>query len=220
MSRLRFTIALTAGALLLVLAGCGSEGRVEEAGNTNLGKQMFVQKCGSCHTLADADTRGVIGPNLDDAFHSVRVKQGFEESTIRDVVRGQIAYPTENPPSGEPGMPANLVEGDDADAVASYVASVAGLPVKEQPGGGGGGGGGGGTDGKSIFATNCAGCHTLSAAGATGNVGPNLDQAKPDEALVTERVTNGKGVMPAFKGQLSPEQIKAVAEYVSQNAGG
>jgi cbb3-type cytochrome c oxidase subunit III len=116
-------------------------------------------------------------------------------------------------------MPANLVEGDDADAVASYVAAVAGLPVKEQPGGGGGGGQDA-TDGKAIFSTNCSGCHTLADAGASGNVGPNLDEAKPDEALVTERVTNGKGVMPSFKGNLTPEQIKAVADYVSKNAGG
>ncbi|MGE5691175.1 MAG: c-type cytochrome [Pseudomonadota bacterium] len=200
---------------LLGLVGCGSEGRVEQAGNVTAGKDMFVQKCGGCHTLADAGTKGVVGPNLDDAFHSVRVKQGFEESTIRDVVRGQIAYPTENPPSGEQGMPANLVTGDDADAVASYVASVAGLPVKEAPGGGGQNA----TDGKAIFTQNCSSCHTLADAGASGNVGPNLDEAKPDAALVTNRVTNGKGVMPSFKGQLSDAQIKAVAEYVSQNAG-
>jgi cbb3-type cytochrome c oxidase subunit III len=218
--RHRSAIALVASAALLALAGCGSEGHVEDPGNATAGKQMFVASCGSCHTLADAGTKGVIGPNLDDAFRSVRVEQGFDESTIRDVVRGQIAYPTEHPPSGEPGMPANLVEGDDADAVASYVAAVAGLPVKEQPGGGGGGGGQDATDGKAIFSTNCSGCHTLADAGASGNVGPNLDEAKPDEALVTERVTNGKGVMPSFKGNLTPEQIKAVADYVSKNAGG
>jgi cbb3-type cytochrome c oxidase subunit III len=216
--RHRFAIALVASAALLALAGCGSEGHVEDPGNATAGKQMFVASCGSCHTLADAGTKGVIGPNLDDAFRSVRVEQGFDESTIRDVVRGQIAYPTEHPPSGEPGMPANLVEGDDADAVASYVAAVAGLPVKEQPGGGGGGGQDA-TDGKAIFSTNCSGCHTLADAGASGNVGPNLDEAKPDEALVKERVTNGMGVMPSFKGKLSDAQIAAVAKFVSENAG-
>ena len=61
---------------------------------------------------------------------------------------------------------------------------------------------------------------SLGDAGASGTVGPNLDEAKPDAALVTDRVTNGKGAMPSFKGQLSPEQIEAVAEYVSQSAGG
>jgi cbb3-type cytochrome c oxidase subunit III len=218
--RHRSAIALVASVALLALAGCGSEGHVEEAGNATAGKQMFIEQCGSCHSLADAGTKGVVGPNLDDAFHSVRVDQGFDESTIRDVVRGQIAYPTVNPPSGEPGMPANLVEGDDADAVASYVAAVAGLPVKQGAGGGGGGGGDAPTDGKSIFTANCSGCHTLSDAGASGNVGPNLDEAKPDVALVTDRVTNGKGAMPAFKGDLTPEQIAAVSDYVAQSAGG
>ncbi|HSC91230.1 MAG TPA: c-type cytochrome [Gaiellaceae bacterium] len=210
--------ALSAAAALLLLGGCGSEAHVETAGNTTRGKELFTQKCGACHTLADAGARGTIGPNLDDAFHSVRVKQGFEESTIRDLVRGQIAYPTESPPAGGQGMPADIVTGDDADAVASYVASVAGLPVKQAAGGGGGAQGS--TDGKTLFTTNCASCHTLAAAGTSGNVGPNLDQAKPPKALVVDRVTNGKGVMPSFKGQLTDAQIQAVAEYVSTSAGG
>src|SRR3954463_9239088 len=57
--------------------------------------------------------------------------------------------------------------------------------------------------GKKIFdSAGCKGCHTLADAGATGTVGPNLDQAKPDYRLATARVTLGKGVMPSFKGQL------------------
>jgi len=212
----RLSSALVASAALLALAGgCGSEAHVEEATNATKGRDLFIKDCGGCHTLADAGTRGVIGPNLDDAFHSVRVKQGFAESTIRDVVRGQIAYPTVDPPAGGEGMPANLVTGADADAVASYVAAVAGLPVKEQPGGGGGQP----TDGESIFTQNCGGCHTLAAAGTTGTVGPNLDDAKPPASLVVDRVTHGKGVMPSFSGQLSEQQINAVADYVSSSAG-
>jgi cbb3-type cytochrome c oxidase subunit III len=208
--------ALVASVALLALAGgCGSEAHVEEATNATKGRDLFIKDCGGCHTLADAGTRGVIGPNLDDAFHSVRVKQGFEESTIRDVVRGQIAYPTENPPAGGEGMPANLVTGADADAVASYVAAVAGLPVKEQPGGGGGQE----TDGQAIFTQNCGGCHTLAAAGTTGTVGPNLDDAKPSKELVVTRVTNGMGQMPPFKDVLNEQQINAVADYVSSSAG-
>jgi mono/diheme cytochrome c family protein len=71
-----------------------------------------------------------------------------------------------------------------------------------------------------VFATaGCTGCHTLKAAGSTGTVGPNLDEAKPSKALVIDRVTNGQGGMPSFKGQLSDAQIEAVADYVSQNAG-
>ena len=214
--RRRLSSALVASAALLAVGGCGSEAHVEEAANATKGKELFVQECGGCHTLADAGTRGVIGPNLDDAFHSVRVKQGFEESTIRDVVRGQIAYPTVDPPAGGEGMPANLVTGADADAVASYVAAVAGLPVKAQPGGGGGEQP---TDGESIFIQNCGGCHTLAAAGTSGTVGPNLDDAKPSKDLVVTRVTNGMGAMPPFKDVLNEQQINAVADYVSSSAG-
>jgi mono/diheme cytochrome c family protein len=73
--------------------------------------------------------------------------------------------------------------------------------------------------GKVIFTTNCASCHTLADAGTTGTVGPNLDQAQPDEALVVERVTNGQGVMPPFEGVLTEEEITEVAAYVSAAAG-
>jgi cytochrome c oxidase subunit 1 len=69
--------------------------------------------------------------------------------------------------------------------------------------------------GRQVFASaGCGGCHTLRDAGASGTVGPNLDQAKPPLALVVDRVTNGRGGMPAFGGQLSPAQIEAVASYV------
>ena len=94
-------------------------------------------------------------------------------------------------------------------------------PAGSGDGGGGGGGGGEAPDGKAIFAeAGCGGCHTLKAAGATGTVGPNLDDAKPSKELVIDRVTNGKGVMPSFKDSYSAEQIAAVADYVSKNAGG
>ena len=58
----------------------------------------------------------------------------------------------------------------------------------------------------------------LADAGATGAVGPNLDETKPSYDLVVDRVTNGKGVMPAF-GDLSEQQIQDVAAYVSSVAG-
>jgi mono/diheme cytochrome c family protein len=74
--------------------------------------------------------------------------------------------------------------------------------------------------GKAVFTSaSCGGCHTLADAGAKGAVGPNLDDAKPSKALVVDRVTNGKGAMPSFKGQLSPQQIQDVAAYVSETAG-
>jgi cytochrome c553 len=90
----------------------------------------------------------------------------------------------------------------------------------ETEGGGGGGGGGDATAGKAVFAkAGCGSCHTLSDAGSSGNVGPNLDEAKPSADLVVERVTNGSGVMPSFKDQLSEKEIQDVAAYVSSAAG-
>ena len=60
----------------------------------------------------------------------------------------------------------------------------------------------------------CGVCHTLKAAGSTGNIGPNLDQLKPLMPQVIADVTNGIGVMPAFEGVLSSEEIKAVSYFV------
>lgn len=80
--------------------------------------------------------------------------------------------------------------------------------------------GGDAAAGKDIFATKgCGGCHTLAAAGSSGAVGPNLDQSKPAVALVIDRVTNGRGAMPPFKGQLSEQEIADVAAYVAESAG-
>ena len=64
---------------------------------------------------------------------------------------------------------------------------------------------------------NCATCHTLQDANSYGNIGPNLDEIKPDIMSVITAVTNGIGVMPAYEGELSIEEIKAVATYVSQS---
>jgi cbb3-type cytochrome c oxidase subunit III len=218
--------ALLGVALLLAVlgGGCGTGG-LAEGGSASQGQPLFNEKCGSCHTLRAAGTSGQIGPNLDDAFAQAR-DDGVEDSTIREVVRRQIEYPAPADVSvAVPPMPKNLVEGEDADSVANYVASVAGneeAPVAAPPPAPpppAGGGGGGGEDGKAIFSSNCASCHTLSAAGASGTIGPNLDEAKPDEALARERVTNGMGVMPAFKGKLTEAQIATVAKFVSANAG-
>jgi mono/diheme cytochrome c family protein len=75
--------------------------------------------------------------------------------------------------------------------------------------------------GKEVFlgASACGGCHTLSDAGATGNVGPNLDEAKPSFELALDRVTNGQGGMPSFSATLSEQQRADVAAYVSSVAG-
>jgi len=71
-----------------------------------------------------------------------------------------------------------------------------------------------------VFASaGCGSCHTLADAGSSGTVGPNLDDAKPSADHVVEMVTNGAGVMPSFKDQLSQQQINDVAAYVSSVAG-
>ena len=186
----------------LLAAGCGTGG-IAKSANPDRGKQLFTQKCAGCHTLAAANAKGTIGPNLDEAFAYDR-NQGFKQVTIEQVVRDQIELA-----SG--GMPANLVRGHDADAVAAYVAGVAGKPVAATSGGGKQP-----TSGKDIFTANCGSCHTLADVGASGTVGPNLDQLKPSFARAQKQVTNGGAVMPAFKGTLTPEQIKAVAKYVAQ----
>ena len=74
--------------------------------------------------------------------------------------------------------------------------------------------------GKTIFLEqgNCAACHVLSDAKSNGEIGPNLNQIKPDITRVISVVTNGIGVMPSYEGVLSIEEIEAVAHYVSISA--
>ena len=74
-------------------------------------------------------------------------------------------------------------------------------------------------NGQQIFSENCARCHTLAAADATGQVGPNLDDLQPDKETVVRQVINGGDGMPAFGDQLSEEEIDAVATFVAENAG-
>jgi len=107
--------------------GCGALGRVT-SGDAAAGKTLFKQKCGACHTLADAGTSGTIGPDLDDAFAADReaiFQSKGTEQTIRDVVRGQIAYPESDTGTGKPGMTPNLLHGQQARDVAVYVAKCA-----------------------------------------------------------------------------------------------
>ena len=74
--------------------------------------------------------------------------------------------------------------------------------------------------GKAIFLEqgNCAVCHALSDAGSDSNIGPNLNEIRPDIMRVIVAVTNGIGVMPAYQGELSSKEIEAVAHYVSVSA--
>ena len=200
---MRGGVAVFALAAALLAGGCGTGG-ISKAGDTDRGKRLFLDKCGGCHTLSAAGTHGNQGPNLDDAFVSAR-RQGFKAVTIEQVVRDQIELAV-------PPMPQNLVTGSDADAVAAYVALVAGNPSAAGPSKNA-------TSGKDIFLANCGSCHTLADAGTSGKIGPNLDQLKPPLSIVQRQVINGGGAMPAFKGQLTAAQITAVAKYVASVAG-
>jgi cbb3-type cytochrome c oxidase subunit III len=222
--------ALGAGlaAAALLAAGCGYGGAANAGGqrpDTQSGQQLFTQSCGSCHTLSAAGTSGTIGPNLDNAF-AADVQEGYPQSVIENVVLDQIrlgsgpiaTYTTSKKFTPQTPMPANILEGQDARDVAAYVASVAGQSGYTTSASFASLG----TDGEKIFkGAGCSGCHTLAAAGATGTVGPNLDQLASTltVAIVAQQVTNGGAVMPAFKGKLSPAQIQAVAKYVSSSAG-
>ena len=110
-------------AALLGLAACGRE---DEPDLVN-GKTLFIGEgtCGSCHTLARADTKGTQGPDLDAAFAQARA-DGMTDETIEGVVHRQIAYPRRGSI-----MPADLVTGDDARDVAAYVGEVAGAPGED-----------------------------------------------------------------------------------------
>ena len=80
----------------------------------------------------------------------------------------------------------------------------------------GGGETGDAANGEQVYvAAGCGGCHTFEAAGSTGSVGPNLDDASPSFDLVVEQVTNGGGAMPAFGDELSEQEIRDVAGFVS-----
>ena len=71
-------------------------------------------------------------------------------------------------------------------------------------------------NGEQVFASaGCGGCHTFEAAGSTGSVGPNLDEATPSFGTVVGMVTNGGGAMPSFEGDLSEQEIRDVAAFVS-----
>jgi mono/diheme cytochrome c family protein len=116
-------LAPLALASLVAVAGCGGKSSADLAN----GKKLFAGKatCGSCHSLARANTRGTQGPNLDDAFATDR-RNGLGESTIEGLVLNQIAHPR----SGSI-MPAGLVKGDSARDVAAYVAYAAGRTGKD-----------------------------------------------------------------------------------------
>jgi cbb3-type cytochrome c oxidase subunit III len=213
-----FLAALGGVAVAVALAACGTGGIATGAADQENGKKLFTEKCGGCHSLSAAGTSGSIGPNLDDSFAQARA-DGYKESAIRNIVHEQIKYPGQYPTAAnnpnylKANMPANIVTGQDAEDVAAYVAANAGVQgfAEAQAISG--------TNGKLIFQKKCASCHTLKDAGATGTIGPNLDQLKPAFAVAQKQVTNGGQVMPAFRNVLTKAQIDAVARYVAEHAG-
>src|SRR5919202_5340569 len=80
--------------VVALLAGCG--GLTSQGTNVVNGKQLFVAKCGACHTLARAGTKGLDGPNLDQAFARAR-QDGFGDTTFEGIVHRQILHPPNNP---------------------------------------------------------------------------------------------------------------------------
>jgi uncharacterized cupredoxin-like copper-binding protein len=105
---------LAAVAATVVLSACSTHAQSDA--NVIAGKQLFVQKCGSCHVLGRAQTKGTVGPNLDEAFQQA-LKDGMGRSGLRGAVHGWILHPNRYG-----AMPAKLVTGQKAHDVAAYVA--------------------------------------------------------------------------------------------------
>jgi mono/diheme cytochrome c family protein len=214
-------LALVAlAALAVVGSGCGTT-----TADTARGRTLFVQKCGVCHTLAQAGTTAQVGPNLDEAFAAAR-EDGNDSDTIEGVVKAQVEFPRES--NGDPrvSMPADIVTGQDLDDVAAYVGEWAGVPGAEPPQVAGG-------PGAQVFANNgCGGCHTLQAAGSGGVTGPNLDEVLPgqSETMIHESIVDpnkviAKGyppnVMPQnFEQLLSEKELEDLVKYLSESTGG
>ena len=132
---------LGGGVIALAAAGCGLK---EDEPDLVAGKRAFAEKCGSCHTMARAGTKGVTGPNLDEAFRQA-MADGLGRSGIRAMVAEQVDEPARLPEDSRAYMPPDLVKGETADDVAAYVAqSVArrgedtGLLAEAVPEAGGG----------------------------------------------------------------------------------
>jgi mono/diheme cytochrome c family protein len=212
---LRPLLAIAAlAAIALPASGCGTSTADPERGRT-----LFVEKCGVCHTLAQAGTTAQIGPNLDDAFAAAR-EAGEGGDTIEGIVKVQVEHP--RPSNSDPAvsMPADVVSGQDLEDVAAYVGMYAGVPGAAPPKVPGG-------PGAQVFANNgCGGCHTLAAASSGGTTGPNLDEVLPgqsaamvEESIVDPNATIAKGYPPSVMPQdfgttLKPDEIEQLVEYL------
>jgi uncharacterized cupredoxin-like copper-binding protein len=111
------------------LSACEND-NIDKNADLIAGKKTFAQKCGSCHVLGRAGTKGVQGPNLDEAFRQ-SLRDGFGRDTIHGVVTDQIRHPAKVPKDSPGYMPPKLVTGKLASDVAAYVASVVARPGKD-----------------------------------------------------------------------------------------
>lgn len=127
--RLRDLIAVVAGGGVLALGG-GCSSLTDDDADLIAGKKLFVERCGSCHQLSRADTKGTQGPDLDEAFQHA-LASGMERSGIQGAVHEQILHPANLAKDNKVYMPPNLVTGDDARDVAAYVAEVVARPGKD-----------------------------------------------------------------------------------------
>ena len=219
--RSRFAVLAAASAAVITVAACD----VSENADVDRGRDLFVAQCGTCHALAQAGTASEIGPDLDAAFARSRA-DGMDNDTIEGVVEKQIAHPRiPNVPEGteaynEVYMPADLVEGQDAEDVATYVASVAGVPGAKPPELG---------TTEEVFVEKCGLCHALSKAGTTGQTGPDLDESLKGQSAgfirkqtvdPNSEIAEGFGpdIMPQdFEQQLGPETVDELVDYILQS---
>jgi mono/diheme cytochrome c family protein len=206
--------------VVVVASGCGTTNADETRGRV-----LFVQKCGTCHALAQAGTTAQIGPDLDAAFAAAR-ESGQNGDTVEGIVKAQVENP--RPVNDNPvvSMPAEIVTGQDLDDVAAYLGLYAGVPGAAPPTVPGG-------PGAQVFANNgCGGCHTFAAAKSGGVTGPNLDEALPGQsmAMVHESIVDpnkviAKGyppnVMPAnYEQTLSSKELDDLVQYLLEDDGG
>ena len=199
----------TAGLAMIVLAGCGTTDSSPINGDfQDRGRQLFNAKCGTCHKMAAAASVGEQGPDLDAAFRGARAV-GMDEDTIRGVVTAQVEDPR---PSEQdfPGvsMPAGLVEGNDLEDVAAYVARYAGVPGAKPPEAPGEG------PGAQVFANNgCGSCHILAAAESAGVLGPNLDEVIPEmsKAEIQESILDPEAEKaPGYENAVMPDRFDTI----------
>ena len=227
-------ITLALSVLVVAAGGCAVK---HPTANLVHGKQLFLSKCGSCHTLSHAATTGTVGPNLDDAFTQDR-QDGIKSTSIQGLVSYWIRYP-----NAGGAMPADLYTGQDAQDVAAYVGRVAAVPgqdsgalatavqanVAPTP-----------ANGKTVFTGvgGCGSCHVLSDAGTSGTTGPNLTtrlkgdcdaaQSKKIRGATLQKCIQTAIVKPhaylppgygplmpdTFSKTLSPSQIQALVAYL------